>query len=473
MTEPNADQLATATLVPQRRVSAAWIVPVLAACFAVWVGYRAYTMRGVIVTVQLDRGHGLVPGDAVRYRGISVGKVLGIHLMDDAEGVVVKASLTAQSDRLARSGAKFWIVRPEVGLRGVGGLDTLVGPRYLAMLPGKGRRQRQFVGLAQAPTVDSVEPGDLEIILQAAQRGGVRAGAPVLYRQVPIGTIVSVGLASDGGAVEARLHIRKAYAELVRERTKFWRAGGIDARVGIGGVSFQVDSLEALVAGGVSLGTPPEGGEVVRTGHRFRLLDQADSDWLKWEPLVVIGSSYLPAGAPMPVPLRAVMGWQKGRWIKSEESRRGWVLQTSLGLIGPRDLLTVADEVNRDTAVLEVAGGTIPLVEDPVWRNQHVALLDVQADETFWPIARCGALVEPEDCLAVADATATPLPLAAARLTLEGATWRIDPALAVDEFWHGACVLSRRDGRIRGIIHVSEDDAYVVALPPSLVSESR
>ncbi len=473
MTEPTAEQLPRAMLVPRRRISAAWIVPVIAAVCAAGLGYRAYSMRGVVITVQLDRGHGLVPGDDLRYRGISVGKVLDIELTDDAEGVVVKASLTAQSDRLARSGAKFWVVRPKLGLTGVGGLDTLVGPRYLAMLPGKGRPQRHFVGLPEAPTVDSIEPGDLEITLQAAQRGGVRAGAPVLYRQVPIGTIVSVGLASDGGAVEARLHIRKAYIELIRTRTRFWRAGGIDARLGIGGMSIHFDSLETLVAGGVALGTPPDGGDVVHTGHRFRLADKPAPEWLKWEPLVVIGSSYLPPGAPMPVPLRAVMGWEKGRWLKSDEVRRGWVLQTRQGLIGPRDLLTVADEANLDTVVLEVAGGAIPLSGDALWQNEYLALLDAQAVETFWPIARCAELAEPEDCLAVADATATPLPLSAARLTRDDSVWLIDPALAIDEFWHGACVLSRRDGRVVGIIHVFEGDARVVALPPSVVSETE
>ena len=171
----------------------------------------------------------------------------------------------------------------------------------------------------------------------------------------------------------------------------------------------------------------------------------------------------------MPVPLRAVMGWQKGRWLKSDESRRGWVLQTRQGLIGPRDLLTVADEANLGTAVLEVAGGTIPLSGDALWQNEYLALLDAQAVESFWPIARCGALAEPEECLAVADSTATPLPLAAARLTRDDSVWLIDPALAVDEFWHGACVLSRRDGRVVGIIHVFEGDARVVALPPSVV----
>jgi len=469
MTREPDSGLPSAELLPRRRVSPVWLIPALAALLAVWLGYQSYTMRGVQITVQLDRGHGLMPGDDVRYRGISVGKVLDVGLAPETDGVRISALLHAQAEHLARSGARFWIVRPEFGLTGVVGLDTIVGPHYLAMLPGKGRRQRHFVGLPDAPTIDSVETGDLEIVIQASQRGGVRAGAPVLYRQVPVGTIVSVGLASDGGAVEARLHIRKAYTALIREGTQFWRAGGIDARVGIGGMSIQVESLETLVAGGIALATPPDAGEPVRTGYRFRLNDEPDPDWLEWQPLVVLGSTYLPPGAPMPTPLRAVLDWETGSWLKSDKSRRGWVLQMRDGLIGPRNLLHMADEEDRQSAVLEVAGGTLPLTERPLWQDEHLALLAAHATSRFWPKARCGVLEEPVDCLAVADATATPLPLSASRLSPDATTWLIDPALAVDDFWHGACVLSRRDGKLVGMISVSEEEARIVPLPKRLI----
>ena len=104
-----------------------------------------------------------------------------------------------------------------------------MGPRYLAVAPGLGAPQRHFIGLSEPPVVEAVEVGDLEIIVQATQRGGLRRGAPVTYRQVPVGRVMSVGLASDGGAVEARIYIQKAYAPLVRERTRFFSIGGLEA----------------------------------------------------------------------------------------------------------------------------------------------------------------------------------------------------------------------------------------------------
>ncbi|MGB2988047.1 MAG: MlaD family protein [Phycisphaerae bacterium] len=459
-----ASDIPQAALRPERWLSWAWLIPLLALCFAGWLGYRSWLMRGIVITVQLDQGHGLEPGDDVRYRGIAVGRVRSVDLADDLGGIVVTAALYSQAPRLARAGTRIWVVRPKLGVTGIAGLETLVGPRYLAMLPGEGPPQRHFLGLSDAPIVESIEPGDLEIVLQATRRGGVQPGAPVLYRQVPVGTVLSVGLTSDGGAVEARVHVRRAYTQLIRNDTRFWEVGGVNAQLGIGGMSVEIESIDALLSGGVALATPPDAGEVVRTGHRFRLEPEPQDEWLAWEPLVVIASSFLPSGAVMPAPMRAVIGWKQGRWIKSERSRRGWVLQTDRGLLGPVDLLQVADTIDRESVVLEVAGRTIPLTLDPAWTDGRLALLDVQVTESHWPGALRRATQQPEDCLAVADPAAPPLPLAAARLTLDDRSWVIDPAVSVDEAWHGACVLARSDGLIVGMILVEEEVARVALL---------
>ncbi len=66
----------------------------------------------------------------------------------------------------------------------------------------------------------------------------------------------------------------------------------------------------------------------------------------------------------------------------------------------------------------------------------------------------------------VGDSAAVALPLAAARLTVEDGVWLVDPALPVDETWHGACVLSRDDGYLVGLLLVEEDQPVRVALLP-------
>ncbi len=442
-----------------------WLIPLAAVVLAGWLGYRSWAMRGLVITIQLDQGYGLHTGDDVRYRGIGVGQIRSVELSGDLGGVAVTASLRPEAVRLARAGARIWVVRPQVDITGVAGLETLVGPRYLAILPGDGPRRRHFVALSAPPVVDAIGAGDLEIVLQSPRRAGVRAGAPVLYRQVRVGTILSVGLTSDGGAVDVRVHIQKAYAQLVRAKTRFWTVGGLNARVGLSGVSIDVDSIETLLGGGVALATPPGAGEVVRTGHRFQLVEKPEEAWLTWEPVVAIGSSLLPPGALRPAPMRAVVGWKEGRWIKSQRSRRGWVLQTQRGLLGPADLLRAEGEADRTDVVLEVAGRTLPLASEPTWAANGLAALDVSIIQPPWPRHFCRVASVPEDCVIVGDPAAAPLPLAAARLTLEDKTWLIDPAVPLDEAWHGACVLARSDGSFLGLILVGDGAAKVALMP--------
>ncbi|HEY3245707.1 MAG TPA: MlaD family protein [Phycisphaerae bacterium] len=459
-------RLPEAVVRPMRRPSAYWLIPIAAALLAGWLGYQAWLRRGTVIMVQLEQGYGLQPGADVRYRGIVVGQIRKIELSKDLDGIVVTAALHSRAGELARGGARFWVVRPQLGPGGVAGLETLVGPRYLAVLPGDGPTQREFIGLGEPPIIDAIDARDLEIVLQAQRRGSLRPGAPILYRQIPVGTILSVGLTGDSGAVEARACIQRPYAQLVRPETRFWNVSGFAAQVGLKGVALEVESGDALLAGGVALATPPGAGEVVRNGHRFTIESEPKDEWLAWQPLVAVGSSLLPPNAVLPKPLRAVIGWKQGRWLKSERSRRGWVLPTEEGLLGPLDLLRPGEKAQQDTVVLEVAGRVIPLTSEPKHMQGGLAVLDFSADvgapgsPTFVPQRTAH---EPEDCLAIADPAATPLPLAAAHLTFKDGSWLIDRSIPLDENWHGAAVVARSDGKLVGILLV-EGHAGRVAL---------
>ena len=457
-----------------------WAVPILALVLAGGLIYRSLQMRGHVVTVQLSNGHGLATGATVRYRGIEVGAVRSIELRDSLDSVVIRVSLSQQGERIARRGARFWVVRPEIGFEGIAGLDTVMGPNYLAVLPGDGPPQRHFLGLERAPVVESPDPDDLEVLVRAPRQGSLMPTAPVTYRGIRIGIVTSVGLTSDGGAVEARLHIEKAYAPLVREGSRFWRIGGITADIGISGVSVDIDSLPTLLKGGVSVATPPgdKAGEPVRTGYRFDLAPFPQSEWLKWEPLVAVGSEMLPVGASTPTPLRARLAWRQGRLLvfKSTEARVGWALPTTEGLLAPLDLLEPGERAKEGTVELEIGGLGVPLPESEaiLWRQDGVALarMPVPDDARLWPPYRTRRPTEPEDAVIVSDPIADPVPLASDRLVPgpDGEVWEIDRAVPIDRKWHGAPVVARNDGRIIGVLLARTGAPTIALLPEGLVA---
>ncbi|MCA9291470.1 MAG: MCE family protein, partial [Phycisphaerales bacterium] len=360
---------------------------------------------------------------------------------------------------VARAGSRFWVVRPDVGLDHVEGIDTLLGPRYLAVTPGEGARRRHFVGLERPPVIQDRQAGDLEVIVETPARGSLRAGTGVTYRGLRVGTVASVGLASDARSVEARIHIRQAYASIVRERTVFWDAGGVNAGIGwLSGLYVNVSSVESLLGGGVALATPSDAGDAVTTGHRFVLAPKAEDAWLQWKPSVSVGSALLPAGSTMPSPLRARLDWTEGRIFRDDESRTGWVLQLDDGLLGPADLLRVPDAARSNSTALEVSGERLAVGAAPDWTDGVLSRIRARLDEKPWPRARIRRPEAPEDCLVIADPAAEPLPVAAARLTVVDEQWQIDAAVSFDPTWHGAAVLSRVDGRLVGLLLVPRDD---------------
>lgn len=91
--EKDASPLPEARVDSAARISWAWGMVALAIVFAAVLGWSAWRDRGVPIEIRFDAGHGLSIGDPLRYRGIEIGRVASVRLSEDAEGVVVRASL--------------------------------------------------------------------------------------------------------------------------------------------------------------------------------------------------------------------------------------------------------------------------------------------------------------------------------------------------------------------------------------------
>ncbi|MCB1718102.1 MAG: MCE family protein, partial [Candidatus Competibacteraceae bacterium] len=139
--------LPVAEPVPARTESWLWLLPLLALAVVFWLGWQSWSGQDIPISIRFSEGHGLKPGDTVRYRGVAVGSVERIRLNRALDGVTIDLRLQPDAAALARSGSRFWIVRPQLDLSGVSGLDTLVGANYIGVLPGAGEQQRSFIGL--------------------------------------------------------------------------------------------------------------------------------------------------------------------------------------------------------------------------------------------------------------------------------------------------------------------------------------
>ena len=449
---------------PHKRAFLPRLLPLLALALAAWLAWQGWGERGPRIVVKAREGYGIKAGDALRYRGITVGEVRSVRLSEDLSEVRVEMELVPAAAAIARKGSRFWIVRPHLALDGVSGLETIVGARYLSVIPGapEGPSQHEFFALPEPPLLEELEEGGLEIRLEARARDGLLAGAPIRYRGQRVGTVLSVGLASDASHVDVRAWILPPYARLVHTDSVFWETGGIEADLDLlGGLRFELDSLQGLLVGGVAFATPDSSGEAAGMGHSFVLHEEAQDEWREWSPQLPVGHSLLPAGSTLPTPLRVALRWKSGRLWKRQRERFGWSLLLSDGLVGPENLLVpTGDEEHEET--LEVAGFELPL-QSPLASAEGAARLGAPLDESLssWPRTRVRTLSEQEDLLLVTDPALPPMALSAARLT---GNLELDPTLSLGDSWHGAAVVARKDGMLVGILLV-EDGARIAPVP--------
>ena len=459
----NSEQpLPSAQLRPRRHWSYLWLLPILCVVIASWLVISALAQRGIPISVQFQQGHGIKPGDALRYRGITVGTVDDVLLADDLNSISVKLMLNPNAEDLARAGSHFWIVRPQLSLSHAAGLETVVGANYLSVLPGEGEAQRTFIGLNRPPPPEVMEPGGLEVVLTTAGRGSLQAGVPVSYRQVIIGTIVTVDLARDSSTVEAHLYIKPQYISLIRENTKFWQVSGTRFNLGFTGVSLDVDSMRSLLLGGINLAIPPDPGKPVAAGHRFLLYDKPESDWLEWKPSLALDA--MDSNQERPQLLPAILRWEHKNLFQltAEEERQAWVLPVAGGLLGPKDILTRPEDALPDSAQLSIAGDPIPFSEAVRTYSDGLVMLPYQHNYPSWSNMR--HMTAPEDALVITDTATSARFIGLSRYRLQEPLWTIDPDLPFDARWHGAGVVAEQDGALIGLLLVTEDGVAVARL---------
>src|ERR1700743_3627613 len=73
--------------------------------------------------------------------------------------------------------------------------------------------------------------------------------------------------------------VRAPYDRYVRDGTRFWNASGASVKLGANGIDVQLESLRALVLGGVAFDTPTEArnSPVSAENHQFPLYSNKEA----------------------------------------------------------------------------------------------------------------------------------------------------------------------------------------------------
>lgn len=261
----------------RRRFSLIWALPVVAALIAAWLGYTAFAEKGPTITISFKTAAGLEAGKTrVKHHDVELGVVHRIDPSPDLSHVIVSADMNKMAANHLRDNTSFWVVRPRLTGTNLSGLETLVSGAYIEMDPGtgKGNAARSFTGLEEPPVVRSDVPGT-EYFLTTNKLGSLGPGSPISFRGIDVGEVTGYSFAGIDAGITVRVFIRKPYDAMIRNGTVFWNASGISVSTGASGIKVEMDSLQAILAGGLAFETPEaeRAEEASKAGSTFPLYD--------------------------------------------------------------------------------------------------------------------------------------------------------------------------------------------------------
>ena len=296
-----------------------WLLPVAALVLAFVLVWWSLPKSGVAIKIHFPEGHGLQTEDVVRFRGIDVGVVEEVKLNTELSGVDVQVMLKPFARKLAREGTRFWIVRPELSLTEISGLETAVGHKYIGLLPGNE---------ATMPGIDSKDcPKNRQMLTPTMDlKSSFEAVNDTASTRVPRSNVEALksvrssrsGFSQNARFVDVRARIYEVYRGFLNSETRFWASSGVDFDFSLGGgVKLKAESLETIAKGGVSMLTISDRGTPVSSGQVFKLYPEPEDDWFEKADGVRLNNVRL--GYSVPLEMR----WkQKGLFgTKSKQTR--------------------------------------------------------------------------------------------------------------------------------------------------------
>jgi paraquat-inducible protein B len=271
---PATQHAATATVKPGRNFSVIWLVPILALLIGGWLAVKAVSEKGPIITITFNTAEGMEAGKTkIKFKDVEVGKVEDIQVSDDLKSVIVTAELNKSAERYLTDKTRFWVVRATVRGGTVSGIGTLLAGAYIGVDPVEGGQPtKSFKGLEVPPVITTGLPGR-HFWLRAETLGSINIGAPVYYKQIPVGQVVSYKFGDDGQSVDIQLFIEAPHHLQVTEKTRFWNASGVDVTLNAQGLKVDTQSMVSIIGGGLAFDLPKNElpGEEAAENAIFRL----------------------------------------------------------------------------------------------------------------------------------------------------------------------------------------------------------
>lgn len=284
MSERHPTAVVRSRVESRRRLSWIWAIPVVTMVVGAWLAYSTLAQRGPLITISFETAEGLVANQShVRHKDVDMGVVTKVRLAPDMKRVEITVRMNREAEPLLTKGAEFWVVRPRFFAGSITGLQTLFSGSYIDLLPvpGGGTPKRDFVGLENPPVLQSDVPGRA-FLLKARRIGSINLGSPIMFRDLDVGEVLGWDVGKLARDITVHAFVRAPFDKYVNDKSHFWNASGVKVGLGGTGLQVQLESLRAVLLGGIAFDTPDSaaGAPESDAGRTFPLYvdqDAADS----------------------------------------------------------------------------------------------------------------------------------------------------------------------------------------------------
>ena len=236
--------------------SVVWLVPLVTAIVGIWLIVSTLTEQVPTATIQFRTAEGIEAGKTkIKYKSVDIGLVEEIAFAENFSSVILNVSLNQGLEGFLRRNTRFWVVRPQLSVRGVSGLGTLISGSYIEIDPGPGAVQTHFVGLEEMPLITTDDAGT-KVTLISSNLGSLSRGSPIYYQGILAGEVLGYELAGDAKSVYIHGFVRDPFDQLLKGNSRFWNVSGLDVTMGADGVDVKTASVSSLLFGGVAFDTP-------------------------------------------------------------------------------------------------------------------------------------------------------------------------------------------------------------------------
>ncbi|TMX36819.1 MlaD family protein [Vibrio sp. Hep-1b-8] len=217
------------------------------------------------VSLQLvsDNSFGLDQGANILYRGISVGSVTQVSLVNDK--VQLDALIDSDYAHLIKSQNRFFVTGSASAELTESGLNITVPPAKQLLTgsisfvsEGKAQPQAQYTLYQNKSLAELAKyniSGSTKLTLFANELPSISKGSPLLYRNLQVGNVADFYLVDGGVIISAS--IENQYKHLVTDQTVFWNRSGVEIDASLAGINVKAAPLTSLIQGGIAFDSLP------------------------------------------------------------------------------------------------------------------------------------------------------------------------------------------------------------------------